>query len=108
MQLQEVSVGDLKPGTRASLTPESLRANFPKYGKVNCSENDGNVQIIVRYHNHVIAAYQTQGELDKDSREKIKAAITKRVQESSDAVATKYISALHESQKAARARKKSS
>jgi hypothetical protein len=105
-QLKELDTSKLQLGVRKSLTPDVLRENITKYGKVNCTENDGKIRVIVRYHNHVIAAYETPGELDNEVRAKISAAIIKRISGCNDEEAQKYIDALHNSQKAARAAKK--
>jgi hypothetical protein len=106
MQLQEVSLDKISRGQRQVTSPASLRDNFPKYGKVNVTETNGVLTIIVRYHNHVIAAYQSPGELGEGVRDKIKAAITKRIQKASNADAQKYVDALHKSQREARKNRK--
>jgi hypothetical protein len=109
LTLQDIPVSDLKLGTRASLNPDSFRDNFPRHGKVNVTQGSDNVvQIVVRYHNHPVAAYQTAlSDGEELDRKKIQVLVTKKITNAPDTEVSKYIDALHKSQKNARDRKKS-
>jgi hypothetical protein len=102
INLTDVDVEKLNLNTKRAATPETFRKNFAKYGKVNVTEAGGKLKIVVRYHNHVIAGFESKGSLKDIDRGAIKTAIAEKIMGASDAETQRYIENLHASQKRAR------